>query len=634
MYSQCPECLRASASARPTSAPPAARCAVAAAAADSTRSTWLSDTCPRARQGEPRLRRPSTANAAAGNAAEGSPASSFTSRRATSSRFSSTFRLADAVGKEARREERPGRRPRDDRGRAADHRRYREPAVRRHHARGRGHPGRGHSRNRRRHVPRHAGQQLDGRVRGRWMSRSRTSRKIPRRRCGSADPTQCRRRGCSGGRGRSRRRLRDARSLQTTRAGSKPRWRPPSSHGRSAARAPGPPSIAWTIGGLLLVLALLAQVTHFFRQDLVRHPQVGPVLKDIYSRLGVPCRRNWDLAAFELRQWGAASGAGRAGRLTVRASLTNRAAFAQPHPLLRLELEDRFGDAVAVRDFEPAEYLKDPAEATRLLGRRCDAEAELASSTQAGSRRLPARRLPARIAPRILRCAQGAELSRGASSQHRPLPARRPRAARADGRRHRPAVPPPVPAPGRGARGRGDDHRRPAALAHRQVAPAAGPRRRARAARRAARGRRSGDAGRRRARNVDAGAQIIDINMGCPAKKVCNRTRAPRCCAMKRWSRRSSSDGRGGRRAGDAEDPHRLEPRQRNGVRIARIAETRASRRSRCTAARAPPVRRARRSTKRFAHQAGRAHSGVRQRRHRLAGKGRAGAARDRAQTE
>ena len=24
-------------------------------------------------------------------------------------------------------------------------------------------------------------------------------------------------------------------------------------------------------------------------------------------------------------------------------------------------------------------------------------------------------------------------------------------------------------------------------------------------------------------RNVDLGAQIIDINMGCPAKKVCNR---------------------------------------------------------------------------------------------------------------
>jgi tRNA-dihydrouridine synthase B len=24
-------------------------------------------------------------------------------------------------------------------------------------------------------------------------------------------------------------------------------------------------------------------------------------------------------------------------------------------------------------------------------------------------------------------------------------------------------------------------------------------------------------------RNVDAGAQIIDINMGCPAKKVCNK---------------------------------------------------------------------------------------------------------------
>ena len=125
------------------------------------------------------------------------------------------------------------------------------------------------------------------------------------------------------------------------------------------------------------MLALVAQVAHFFRQDLVRNPQLGPVLKDIYSRIGYPLSPNWDLAAFELRQWGNGGVPDAKGQLAVRASLTNRAAFAQPHPILRLELDDRFGDAIAVRDFEPAEYLKDPSEASRLLGPGASAEAEL-----------------------------------------------------------------------------------------------------------------------------------------------------------------------------------------------------------------------------------------------------------------
>jgi hypothetical protein len=47
-------------------------------------------------------------------------------------------------------------------------------------------------------------------------------------------------------------------------------------------------------------------------------------------------------------------------------------------PLLRLELEDRFGETVARRDFEPREYLKDPGQATRLLAPNAATEAELA----------------------------------------------------------------------------------------------------------------------------------------------------------------------------------------------------------------------------------------------------------------
>jgi predicted Zn finger-like uncharacterized protein len=136
-------------------------------------------------------------------------------------------------------------------------------------------------------------------------------------------------------------------------------------------------TLAWSAGSLLLLAALAGQAIHRYRQDLVRHPQLGAPLRAAYARLDLPLMPNWDLAAFELRQWSSEAGATDDGRMVVRASLTNRAAFAQPHPVLRLELDDRYGASVATRDFEPADYLKDPLQAPRLLAPGATSEAEL-----------------------------------------------------------------------------------------------------------------------------------------------------------------------------------------------------------------------------------------------------------------
>jgi predicted Zn finger-like uncharacterized protein len=162
------------------------------------------------------------------------------------------------------------------------------------------------------------------------------------------------------------------------------RWRPPPQPAEASTEFEDEPearstwgAIAWTAGSVILALALAAQLIHHYRQDLVRHPRFGAPLRAVYERLGVPLMPNWDLAAFELRQWGNESEASGDGRMVVRASLTNRAAFAQPHPILRLELDDRFGATVATRDFEPGDYLKDPSQATRLIAPGSAAEAEL-----------------------------------------------------------------------------------------------------------------------------------------------------------------------------------------------------------------------------------------------------------------
>jgi predicted Zn finger-like uncharacterized protein len=140
----------------------------------------------------------------------------------------------------------------------------------------------------------------------------------------------------------------------------------------------GPATRRWPMVAVAALLALLAtQAIHFWRHDLSRNPAVGPWLMRAYSGIGMPLAPPVDLSAFELRQLGAASDGLQAGRIKLRASIVNRAAFAQPLPLIRLSLQDRFGSTIATRDLDATEYLPGgAAPASGLLGpsQRADAE--------------------------------------------------------------------------------------------------------------------------------------------------------------------------------------------------------------------------------------------------------------------
>lgn len=130
---------------------------------------------------------------------------------------------------------------------------------------------------------------------------------------------------------------------------------------------PGGRTAIWAAASLVLVIGLLAQAIHHYRQELVRHPRLGPTLLKVYAAANLPLAPNWDVTGYEIQQWGVAADPAATGTLRLRASIMNRAGFAQPYPLIQLTLEDRWGERVGARAFEPAEYLGPGTPTDRLL---------------------------------------------------------------------------------------------------------------------------------------------------------------------------------------------------------------------------------------------------------------------------
>jgi predicted Zn finger-like uncharacterized protein len=132
----------------------------------------------------------------------------------------------------------------------------------------------------------------------------------------------------------------------------------------------------WAAGSVALLFLLLLQIVHHYRHDLAANSTLNGPLTAVYAALGIPIVPRWDLTAYEVRQLGASTGPDAPGQITVRASVKNTGHQAQPLPLLRVTLQDRFGNRIASRDVAPQSYLPRaiPRSSVLAAGQRVDAE--------------------------------------------------------------------------------------------------------------------------------------------------------------------------------------------------------------------------------------------------------------------
>jgi predicted Zn finger-like uncharacterized protein len=142
-------------------------------------------------------------------------------------------------------------------------------------------------------------------------------------------------------------------------------------HGGARVRAS-----VWAVATGIASFVLLAQIIHHYRDELAVRVGLNRPLTALYATLGVPLVPHWDLHAYDVRQLGAVADPATAGLITVRASIKNAALQAQPLPLLRVTLQDRFGNRIAARDVAPHSYLPPAVPASSFIGagQRIDAE--------------------------------------------------------------------------------------------------------------------------------------------------------------------------------------------------------------------------------------------------------------------
>jgi predicted Zn finger-like uncharacterized protein len=152
---------------------------------------------------------------------------------------------------------------------------------------------------------------------------------------------------------------RAARAAPQSRPAAPPRERTAAPAPASAGQRRGMVATAlWSLGSVLLVALLAGQFVYFYSSVLARDPVLRPAILEVCAWLGCEIGPAHDVRLIELAETTIAPHPSYLGALRIRASLVNRAPYAQPLPLMEVTLTDSQGKALARRLFKPADYLE------------------------------------------------------------------------------------------------------------------------------------------------------------------------------------------------------------------------------------------------------------------------------------
>jgi predicted Zn finger-like uncharacterized protein len=131
----------------------------------------------------------------------------------------------------------------------------------------------------------------------------------------------------------------------------------------------------WMLGCLALSLLLGTQLVWAKRRALTANPETGPMLRKTCAMLGCTLPPVADLAKLELVSRDVRPHPSVANALIISATVRNNARFTQPYPVVVITLSDLDGNRIAMRRFQPSDYLDDRA--ARAAGLAAGATAAL-----------------------------------------------------------------------------------------------------------------------------------------------------------------------------------------------------------------------------------------------------------------